>query len=489
MINKFYIIIIIIFIIILIIIKVHYYFKIIEEYNTIYVETDSTQGKYGITCQKCNRCNSNQFVLTLCTPTTNRTCATTLIKGYGWGEYWQLGDSPETPWSRFTDTLVNVNVVNFQDEIKQITCDSLYSSVFLTKDGKVFRCGYDMDRDLGMGTEQGYKYEIPHIFSNLKNIIITKISSGKNHTIFLTDSKTVYGLCGNSGKNWGQSGTNNNNYDSEPTLIDNINDVFDIACGDRHSLFLRSDGTVWGCGSAQSLGEGGSNSEGSLIPVELTHAKTKNVTKFAAGGGFSIVLRNDGTVWGWGRNDFGQLGSGPCDYQCGEAWKIEKMDLGILSIGSSITDICCGWGHTLLLINNGDVYGCGANNSGQLGMSMGEGVWNEEDYQMEYERKRVFNINYITGNVKKISACNENSTFLKKNGDVYASGYPAEIAPGLTDSVTREVKKCNISNVSDLFTGYARSFYIFKKGDNFKGVSGKSGSTPVGGLVPYLTRI
>ncbi|MEJ7616748.1 MAG: hypothetical protein WKF30_07230 [Pyrinomonadaceae bacterium] len=35
-----------------------------------------------------------------------------------------------------------------------------------------------------------------------------------------------------------------------------------------------------------------------------------NVRAIAAGEDHSLALKNDGTVWAWGRNDLGQLGNG-----------------------------------------------------------------------------------------------------------------------------------------------------------------------------------
>jgi alpha-tubulin suppressor-like RCC1 family protein len=460
-----------ILILVIIVIKVLYYFKIIEEFTTIYI-TDDTKtgiGKYGVNCELCSMCPDNLFETKQCTPNTDTICASTLIQGYGWGDGWVLGDGVN--WQGYSYTLVNVDTSNFQSEIVQIAADCYQSTVFLTNDGKVFRCGYNQYKSLGMGTEPGYKYAIPHIFSNLSQIRITKISCGIIHAIFLAESGNVYGLCGESGSSWtneGQSGTGNTNYDSEPTLISNLNNIIDIACSDSHSLFLKNDGTVWGCGNAHGLGTGWFLSPPSLIPIELS--QINNVSKIAAGYDFSIALKNDGTVWGWGRKTERQLGNG---FVC-ETWEgncahkeynIEQMDLtanGTLSIGSVI-DISCGRRHTLLLTETGDVYGCGDNSYGQLGTTWWSTGTTNAVGETIYENKYFSYIRFITDNVTKISAKQESSTFLKNNGDVYACGYPQGFAPGLNSYYTLEVKKCNISNVSDLFIGFKRSFYISRK--------------------------
>jgi hypothetical protein len=64
---------------------------------------------------------------------------------------------------------------------------------------------------------------------------------------------------------------------------------------------------AWG---DNSVGQAGTGSIGgqALSPVPARGAAT-NVAQLSAGKGlFVLSLRSDGTVWGWGANDFHQLG-------------------------------------------------------------------------------------------------------------------------------------------------------------------------------------
>ena len=60
---------------------------------------------------------------------------------------------------------------------------------------------------------------------------------------------------------------------------------------------------AWGGNTWGQLGEG--NTRNRLVPTANGFA---GATGLAAGGGHTVALRGDGTVWTWGRNDFGQLG-------------------------------------------------------------------------------------------------------------------------------------------------------------------------------------
>jgi hypothetical protein len=81
-----------------------------------------------------------------------------------------------------------------------------------------------------------------------------------------------------------------------------------IAAGFKHNLALKNDGTVWAWGKNNygQLGDGTNVQR--ATPVQVT--SLSNVTQIAAGEDFSLALKNDGTVWAWGWNQNGTLGTG-----------------------------------------------------------------------------------------------------------------------------------------------------------------------------------
>src|SRR5690349_6563983 len=73
---------------------------------------------------------------------------------------------------------------------------------------------------------------------------IPAISAGDSHSLFLKSNGSVWA----AGKNTdGQLGDGMNGNRSTPVQV--MTDVQAISAGNAHSLFLKSDGTVWACGA------------------------------------------------------------------------------------------------------------------------------------------------------------------------------------------------------------------------------------------------
>lgn len=78
----------------------------------------------------------------------------------------------------------------------------------------------------------------------------------------------------------------------------------------QHSLALKSDGTVWAWGTGTALGQGISGYSGYVATTPVQVVGLAGIIEIAAGSLHSMAVRADRTVWGWGKNDYGQLGDG-----------------------------------------------------------------------------------------------------------------------------------------------------------------------------------
>lgn len=100
-------------------------------------------------------------------------------------------------------------------------------------------------------------------------------------------------------------GVNEFNLLSEPAVEGQF---ITIAGGSYHCLALREDGTVWAWGDNEygQLGDGTTTQ--SSTPVQVSGLS--EIIAVSCGAHHSLALKSDGTVWAWGCNSYGQLGDG-----------------------------------------------------------------------------------------------------------------------------------------------------------------------------------
>ena len=125
-----------------------------------------------------------------------------------------------------------------------------------------------------------------------------------------------------------------------------------IAAGSNHTLALKEDGTVWAFGR-NTLGQVGNGTiVDALSPVQVL----TGAVAIATGTEHSLAVKADGTVWSWGRNDASQLG------RTGTATTPAQMT-GV----TGAVAVAGGANHSLVLKADGTVWAVGANAAGQVG--------------------------------------------------------------------------------------------------------------------------
>ena len=344
--------------------------------------------------------------------------------GCGWNDYGQLGLGDKTNRTTFTQITTNT------DNIKSIYCG--YRHFFILKnDGTLWGCGYNNYGQLGLGDTTN-RTILTQITTNTDNI--KSIYCGVDHTFILKNNNTLWG-CGKNDSGQLGLGDKNNRY-TFTQITTNINNIKSVYCGDHHAFVLKNDGTLWGSGDNQygQLGLGDIPNKSTFTQITTN---TDNIKSIYCGGTHTIILKNDGTLWGCGWNKDGQLGLGDKD---------NRTTFTIIGINSgNIKEIYSSGDHTIILKNDNTLWTCGYNDYGSLGLG---------DTNDRYIFTQITN---NVDNVKLIWCGGHHTLILKNDGTLWGCGYNIVGELGLGDKTHRYTLTqitANVDNIKSFTNDY-----------------------------------
>ena len=224
-------------------------------------------------------------------------------------------------------------------------------SVAVESNGTVWICGQNEYGQVGDGTnnQQDAPVQVPGLTS------ITAIASSGDHSLALRDDGTIWGF-GENG--YGDLGIGNTLESVSPVQVSGSNYVA-VSVGVSHSLAIQSNGTVWGWGynNYGAVGDGTTTERNS--PVQVA-GLSGTCVQVSAGNSLSLALENNGTVWAWGENTSGQVGDGTTTQR--------NSPVQVSGLSGTIIEVAAGEYHGLALRNDGTVWAWGSNTYGQLGI-------------------------------------------------------------------------------------------------------------------------
>ncbi|KAG9453103.1 hypothetical protein H6P81_006007 [Aristolochia fimbriata] len=200
--------------------------------------------------------------------------------------------------------------------------------------------GYGKDRTSapprgGNTNPEAQTYKVPGSY-------VKAIACGGRHSAVITDAGAVltfgWGL-------YGQCGQGSTDDELSPTCVSSLwgLHIHGIAAGLWHTVCISADGDVYAFGGNQfgQLGTGADQAETLPRLLDAPCLENKNAKIVSCGARHSAIITEDGKVFSWGWNKYGQLGLGDV---------IDRSIPSQVPLDSCTPkNVACGWWHTLVL--------------------------------------------------------------------------------------------------------------------------------------------
>lgn len=242
------------------------------------------------------------------------------------------------------------------DDVVSVSCGR-YTVAAIKTDGSLWMWGENSCGQLGNGTTDHSAVPIKVMDD------VTSVSCGYYSTAAIKTDGSLWTWGGN---NWGLIG----NGESETYLTESLlqtvpvkvmDDVVSVSCGEFATAAIKTDGTLWmwGENSYGQLGNGGggnAQSEMGDICQNLPIQVMDHVAAVSCGFRFTAAVKTDGTLWTWGLDLYGELGTGT-----GESSSVP------VKVMDHVAAVSCNGEAAAAVKTDGTLWMWGNNTSGQLG--------------------------------------------------------------------------------------------------------------------------
>ncbi|KAI8582068.1 hypothetical protein K450DRAFT_228857 [Umbelopsis ramanniana AG] len=327
--------------------------------------------------------------------------------------------------------------------IAKITAGGNHSAL-LTTDGDIYFCGDNSQGQCADVTSSTFQKSQTLAGKNWKDV-----ACGWSFTILVDNFGQAYSL---GAGNRGELGHDDKLFKTNMAVaIRGVNRIATIACGYRHVVALSIDGVAMGWGS---------NSSGQLGTAAFHDKKTKsvlptiifqdNVAAIACGQTHSVFLDGAGKVYTLGLNKYGQLGK----FDPLERDRSDQPTLSLLP--ARAVNISCGWHNTVVLTDTHEIWGWGRNDHGQLkGIEATGDGWRDKPVNLAWKPVRL-----QQPSTAQDMICGSEHVLCISNGAVYAWGWNEHGNCATTDADVFAPYALSLANPRMVAAGCATSWVI-----------------------------
>jgi len=305
------------------------------------------------------------------------------------------------------------------------------------------------------------------------------IAGGSDHSLALCSNGGSVRSWGNNG--YGQLGNGTTTSSNVPVTVSGLTLVTALEGGEQgHSLALKSNGTVWGWGKGNNgqLGDGAQVDR--TTPVQVSGLT--GITAIAAGFEKSVALKSDNTVWFWGYEQFGE------DGRTDPGW----IRTTPVQWGGGFTNaiaIATGRSHVLVLKNDNTVWASGYNLYGQLG----DGTQSAgSSFQSTFPVQVVGagGVGFLTG-ITALASDYYFSMALDNTGQVWTWGYNfyGQLGDGTTNDSWTPVAVSGLTNITAIAAGSSEAYALKNDGTVWAWGANWNGQLGDGTTNPSLTPV
>ena len=268
--------------------------------------------------------------------------------------------------------------VKVMDNVRTVSLGYSHSAAIKT-DNSLWMWGDNTHGELGIGITGN---ALSSSFNPIQTIPVkvmdnvSAVSCGSSYTAAIKGdgSLWVWGTNGQSGYLLGNGGVGNetvspdSSYSVQTQTIPMkiMDDVSAVCCGQYSAAAIKKDGSLWMWGRNREGQLGTGSTRDSNIPVKVMD----DVAAVSCGADNTAVIKADGSLWVWGSNEHGQLGNG------GEGDQTQQRGIHNMVTCQSVPvkimdDVCavsCGSGNfTAAIKTDGSLWTWGIDSYGQLG--------------------------------------------------------------------------------------------------------------------------